>query len=70
MILETLKIVKFMLNHGFYVDLKELKEISIPMIKILNGSTDIYYNQLENNGEIDEYLLVKRYFCTAEDLII
>ena len=44
MILETLKIVKFMLNNGFYVDLKELKEISIPMIKILNGSTDIYYN--------------------------
>jgi len=44
MILETLKIIKFMLNYGFYVNLKELKDISIPMIKILNGSTDIYHN--------------------------
>jgi hypothetical protein len=32
LILETLKIVQFMLSHGFYFDLKELKNISKPMI--------------------------------------
>lgn len=31
-IIETLKIINFMLNHGFYYDLKELKQLSIPMI--------------------------------------
>ena len=32
LIIETLKIVQFMLGHGFYSDLKELKNISKPMI--------------------------------------
>ena len=31
-IIETLKIINFMLNHGFYSDLKELKQLSLPMI--------------------------------------
>ena len=41
LVLETLKIVNFMISHGFYANLNELKEISKPMIKLLNGSTDI-----------------------------
>lgn len=41
--LEILKIIKFMLHHGFYNNLRELKEIAQPMINLLNGSNDVYY---------------------------
>ena len=45
MTLEILKIIKFMLNHGFYVNLRELREVSVPMINLLNGSNDIYFEK-------------------------
>lgn len=51
MTLEILKIIKFMLNHGFYMNLRELKEVSIPMINLLNGSNDIYF--VANSEEQD-----------------
>lgn len=42
MTLEILKIIKFMLAHGFYTTLRELKEVARPMINLLDGSNDIY----------------------------
>lgn len=72
LVLETLKIVNFMISHGFYANLNELKEISKPMIKLLNGSTDIYYKVDDFEGlDVEEFLRVKRYFLFAdEDIII
>lgn len=42
MTFEILKIIRFMLNHGFYASLKELKGVALPMINLLNGANDIY----------------------------
>ena len=72
MTLEILKIIKFMLNHGFYNNLRELKEVAIPMINLLNGSNDIYYNVEDDSmaGTIDDFLSVKRYFCRGNNDII
>jgi hypothetical protein len=73
MTLEILKIIHFMLNHGFYMNLKELKEIAIPMINMLNGSNDIYINadsdeaHLEN---LDDFVSVKRYFSSGSNDVI
>ena len=45
MTFEIIKVIKFMLNHGFYQNLEELKGIAIPMISLLNGANDIYNEQ-------------------------
>lgn len=74
MTLEILKIIKFMLNHGFYQSLRELKEVSIPMINLLNGSNDIYFvaNSEEQDQEenLDDFLSIKRYFSSGSNDII
>jgi hypothetical protein len=74
MTLEILKIIKFMLNHGFYQSLRELKEVSIPMINLLNGSNDIYFvaNSEEQDQEenLEEFLSIKRYFSSGSNDII
>ena len=72
MTLEILKIIQFMLNHGFYTNLRELKEVAIPMINLLNGANDIYYAQDDDSasGDIDDFVSVKRYFCSGSNDII
>ena len=72
MTLEILKIIQFMLVHGFYTNLSELKQLAKPMIKLLNGSNDIYYNSEDDlsNGAIDEFVSVKRYFISGSNDII
>ena len=72
MTLEILKIIQFMLNHGFYMNLRELKEISLPMINLLNGSNDIYGKVDEDMGAdvFDEFLGVKRYFSSGNNDVI
>jgi len=72
MTLEILKIIQFMLNHGFYMNLRELKEISLPMINLLNGSNDIYANLDDESiaDSLDEFLGVKRYFSSGSNDVI
>jgi hypothetical protein len=73
MTLEILKIIHFMLNHGFYMNLKELKEISIPMINMLNGSNDIYMNADSDDSHLEnfeEYMSNKRYFSSGSNDVI
>jgi uncharacterized membrane protein YkvI len=53
MTFEILKIIKFMLNHGFYKNLTELKEVSIPMINLMNGANDTYSEQEQKDGAFD-----------------
>jgi hypothetical protein len=70
MTFEILKIIKFMLHHGFYVSLQELKNIAVPMINLLNGSNDNYYT---GEGELEDqtqFLSVKRYFSSGDNDII
>ena len=66
MTFEILKIIKFMLNHGFYSSLKELKEIAIPMINLLNGANDIYQEETDEQ----EFVSSKRYFSSGNNDII
>jgi len=72
MTFEILKIIRFMLNHGFYNNLKELKEVAIPMINLMNGSNDIYHNVEDESlsEDINDFLSVKRYFCSGSNDII
>lgn len=71
MTLEILKIIQFMLNHGFYINLKELKEIAIPMINLLNGANDIYYENEQQKQEQEDFNSVKRYFTSeGNDVIV
>lgn len=75
MTLEILRIIKFMLNHGFYVNLRELKEVSIPMINLLNGSNDIYFEKGSTNEEgedenLEDFLCIKRYFNSGSNDVI
>ena len=62
-----------MLHHGFYNSLQELKEVSNPMINLMNGSNDVYYDindELLDDSNIDEFLTGKRYFCSGSNDII
>ena len=72
MTLEILKIIQFMLNHGFYMNLRELKEISLPMINLLNGSNDIYAKTDDESitESLEEFLGVKRYFSSGSNDVI
>ena len=58
MTLEILKIIKFMLAHGFYTTLRELKDVARPMINLLDGSNDIYCQEEDlASGNLDDCLL-------------
>lgn len=72
MTLEVLKMIQFMLNHGFYMNLKELKQLAIPMINLLNGSNDIYFTEEEAAaGAVDRFISVNRYFSDGDtDMIV
>lgn len=71
MTLEILKIIKFMLAHGFYTTLRELKEVARPMINLLDGSNDIYCDDEDvESGQMDDFLSVKRYFSSGDNDVI
>lgn len=71
MTLEILKIIKFMLAHGFYTTLRELKEVARPMINLLDGSNDIYCQEEDvAAGSLDDFLSVKRYFSSGDNDVI
>ena len=73
MTLEILKIIQFMLNHGFYANLRELREVASPMINLLNGANDVYFSKEETRiaGGIDDFVSGKRYFTSGtNDLIV
>lgn len=38
-ILEVLKTIKYMLNHGFYQNMSEIKDIALPVLSLLNGAS-------------------------------
>ena len=42
MIIEVLKTVQFMVNHGFYQSQAELIDIAKQVIQVLNGANDVY----------------------------
>jgi hypothetical protein len=70
MTLEILKTIQFMLNHGFYTNLKELREVATPMISLMNGANDKYFDSSkmkEGDLELDS---VKRYFSSGTNDII
>ena len=71
MTLEILKIIKFMLAHGFYTTLRELKEVARPMVNLLDGSNDIYCAEDDlAAGSMDDFLSVKRYFSSGSNDVI
>lgn len=61
-----------MLKHGFYNNLRELKDISKPMVNLLNGANDIYFdkNDENNSSNLDDFLTSKRYFSSGNNDII
>jgi hypothetical protein len=66
---EILKIIKFMLHHGFYANLDELRNIAIPMTNLLNGANDNYHDESSSNS-LSEFISVKRYFSSGDNDII
>lgn len=38
MVVSVLRTVKFMIQHGFYVESTELEKIAIPVMQLLNGA--------------------------------
>ena len=40
--LNVLKLTRFMIKHGFYKNIEELKQISGPLVNLMNGVQDIY----------------------------
>ena len=48
MTLQIIKLVKLMVSYGFYRTKEELRELSVTLISLLNGSCDIY--NLKNEG--------------------
>ena len=59
-----------MLNHGFYLDLREIKQIALPMINLLNGANDIYNKDSEDKEDMLEFSTVQRYFSSGNNDII
>lgn len=69
---EVLKIIQFMLHHGFYTNLEELKLVALPMINLLNGSNDSYSSAEEQQKEkqMEDVLSCSRYFSNGNNDII
>ena len=64
MLLAVMDAVNYMLNHGFYSDEKELIGIATPVVKVLNGTNDMY--EKGNPKPIG----IKRYFPSQENDLI
>lgn len=67
---EILKIVQFMLKHGFYLNLNELKNIAFPMVNLMNGANDIYEEQGAEITDLNDFVSVKRYFSSGDNDIV
>ena len=50
--------------------MKELKEIALPMISMLNGANDIYTSQVSENDHDNDESGSKRYFSSGSNDII
>ena len=59
-----------MLNHGFYTNLKELREVAKPMINLMNGANDTYVDSSKMKEGDLELDTVKRYFSSGTNDII
>lgn len=66
MTVAVLRVVKFMLQHGFYQSSKELMSVAKPVISILSGLVVKKKNKDEAEGELDPEMEAaiarKRYF--------
>ena len=69
---EVLKIIQFMLNHGFYTDLEELKLVALPMINLLDGSNDSYSSgeEQQKDKHTEDSLSCNRYFSNGNNDVI
>jgi hypothetical protein len=72
MTFQILKVIRFMVTHGFYKNLRELREVASPMINLLNGSNDVYFTEEESKQDafIDDFVSGKRYFSSGTNDII
>ena len=72
MTFQILKVIRFMVTHGFYKNLRELREVASPMINLLNGSNDVYFTEEESKEDafIDDFVSGKRYFSSGTNDII
>lgn len=52
MSLQVIKLVKLMVSYGFYKTKDELREVSVALISLLNGTDDVY--DLQQNGYDEE----------------
>jgi hypothetical protein len=73
-ILEVLKTIKYMLNHGFYQNMNEIKDIALPVLSLLNGASLIKKQaKIEPEGDPDpeeiEMRSKERYFPESPDEI-
>lgn len=73
-ILEVLKTIKYMLNHGFYQNMNEIKDIALPVLSLLNGAS-LMKKQVKVVAEVDpdpeekEIRSKERYFPESPDEI-
>lgn len=63
MIVAVLRVVKFMVQHGFYKSQSELSSIAIPVVELLNGCKVKKKKEVENPlPEMVEIIGRQRYF--------
>eukprot|EP00347_Sterkiella_histriomuscorum_P021853 403332539 len=65
----VLKSLFFMLSHGFYKNQKELNQLSLPLILLLDGSNDIYTDASDPNSN-EKSATMERYKFSKENEII
>ena len=72
MTIEVLRTVLFMINHGFYEQMDELKKLAAPIILLLNGASDNYnlIHFIPQPGAEVKTGNVVRYFPTKNSAII
>ena len=57
MTLQIIKLAKLMASYGFYKTKEELRELSVTLISLLNGSCDIYELQQDDYESEDNFNL-------------
>lgn len=55
MTLEVIKLTKCMVSYGFYKTKDELRDLSLALINLLNGTTDIYELVQDNDEPLDNF---------------
>jgi hypothetical protein len=74
LIFQSLKVIEYMVSHGFYEDMKGLSNIATPIIMLLSGANDSYEDKFDMGQSMiqtaEPEVNMSRYFPSAQNDVV